>query len=271
MRIVSANLHAGVDGWGHATGALEAVLATNPDLLITPETWQGPVEDFVARLEAAGLRGVFVPLAQADRSTTAPQRRTWQPRLGHFTGERGLYFHEHRAYTAQQLRSRAAQRLERGTWGLALFTNREIVESRVIDLGRRSRERVRRSLIVATLRDGEQTFYAVALHGAHLSHGSHVLYRQVRRILDDLSPTLPIILAGDFNCWRPLLRTMLPGWRGLVRAKTWPVHLPHSQIDHILARGPWRTSGGRAFATGSDHLALYVEATLEQVESGALR
>jgi len=264
MRVASFNLHAGVDGWGAATEALEHVVALRPDLLVCPEVWRGDDgEDFVTAIQdRLGLTGVFVDLARAERSSSEAKRRTWQPRWAHFTGERGLYFLEHRAFTKQQEASRAHQRLETGTWGLGLFTNLPIVSAEVRELGRLRRERVRRALIVTTLELDGQPFYALALHGAHLSHGSHILYRKVRAIVAELDPTRPIILAGDFNCWRPLLRVLLPGWRGLVRAKTWPVHFPHSQIDHILARGPWVVRSGGASNGGSDHLALCCDVDL---------
>ena len=73
-------------------------------------------------------------------------------------------------------------------------------------LGRLPREKVKRALIVATLREGDRDFYALAVHGAHLSHGSYRQYRRVTDIVNALDPTLPILLGGDFNSWRPLLR-----------------------------------------------------------------
>jgi endonuclease/exonuclease/phosphatase (EEP) superfamily protein YafD len=147
-------------------------------------------------------------------------------------------------------------------WGLALLTTFTLEEVRVEQLGRLRRERVSRALIVARLNDGEHSFYVLAIHGAHISHGSRLQYRRINEIALSLDRSLPIIFAGDFNCWSPLLRQFLPGWRSLVRARTWPARRPHSQIDHILGRGPWRILDGGASNGGSDHRALFCDVTL---------
>jgi endonuclease/exonuclease/phosphatase family metal-dependent hydrolase len=137
-----------------------------------------------------------------------------------------------------------------------------IEELRIEPLGRLPRERVRRALIVARLSDQGRQFYVLAIHGAHISHGSYRQYRRVNQIAASLDPSLPIILAGDFNCWRPLLRVLLPGWRSLVRARTWPARFPHSQIDHVLGRGPWKRLGGGTGIGGSDHRSLVADVEL---------
>ncbi len=115
---------------------------------------------------------------------------------------------------------------------------------------------------MATLEDQGRPFYALAVHGAHLSHGSYRQYRRVSEIVDRLDPSLPILFGGDFNSWRPLLRLLLPGWRSLVNARTWPARTPHSQIDHLLVRGPWESLGGFASDGGSDHRALVADVRL---------
>lgn len=264
VRVATFNLHAGVDGWGRPTRVVEHAVSLQPDVLICPETWRGDdgadlYDELAARL---GMRGIFVPLAHAERSHADSGGRSWQPRLAHFTGEHGLYFREHRSLTPPQHLRRARRRTEPGKWGLALLTRLEIDDLRVEGLGRLPRERVRRAVIIATLRDEGQRFHVVAVHGAHLSHGSFLQYRRVRAIIAQLDPSLPILLGGDFNSWRPLLRVFLPGWRSLVRARTWPARRPHSQIDHLFARGPWTALGGGASDGGSDHRALFADVTL---------
>jgi len=47
-----------------------------------------------------------------------------------------------------------------------------------------------------------------------------------------------------------------------VNARTWPARTPHSQIDHLLVRGPWEGLGGFASDGGSDHLALVADVRL---------
>ncbi|HEV2426949.1 MAG TPA: endonuclease/exonuclease/phosphatase family protein, partial [Acidimicrobiales bacterium] len=248
MRVVTFNLHAGVDGWGRRTAALATALDLAPDLLIAPETWRGDDgDDFVATLAEAGLSGEFAELARAERVTGALAGRGWQPWSAHLTGEHGLHFTEHRALTQRQRARRDDARREAGAWGLGLFTRLPLDSVAVEPIERLPRERVRRAAIVARLRLGERPFGVVAVHGAHLSHGSFIQYRRVRELVAGLDPALPVILGGDFNSWRPPLRAFLPGWADLARARTWPARHPHSQIDHLLARGPWRVvaSGSR--------------------------
>jgi endonuclease/exonuclease/phosphatase family metal-dependent hydrolase len=161
-----------------------------------------------------------------------------------------------------QIKNRQNVTLEPGTWGLGLLTKFEIEEINVESLGRLPREKVNRALIIAKLSDQGKSFYVIAVHGAHLSHGSYLQYRRISAIVRLLDPSLPVLIAGDFNCWRPLLRVLLPGWSTLVRARTYPARIPHSQIDHILGRGPWKKLGGGASNGGSDHRALVAEVEL---------
>lgn len=274
MRVATFNLHAGVDGWGRPTRALEHAASLGADVLILPETWRGDDgDDFFEDLsDRLAMKGVFVPLARCERVTTGVGGRTWQPVLAHFSAERGLYFSEHRELSATQLTRRSSHgALEHGEWGLSLLTRLPIEAIRVEPLDRLPREKVRRALIVARLNENGRSFYVMAIHGAHISHGSFRQYRRVNEIAASLEPSLPIILAGDFNCWRPLLRLLLPGWRSMVRARTWPARLPHSQIDHILARGPWTSAGGSASAGGSDHRSLFADVALDEFHPGTFR
>jgi endonuclease/exonuclease/phosphatase family metal-dependent hydrolase len=265
VRVATFNVHAGVDGWGRPTPALEHAASLDADVLVCPELWRaddGPdlYQDLADRLAMAGT---FAPLAHGERVTTGLGGRSWQPFFAHLTGERGLYFSEHRSLTPFQRAERARRKgAEPGRWGLGLLTRLEIEEIRVVPLGRLWREKVSRALIIARLRDDDRSFYVLAIHGAHITHGSYRLYRRVNEIAGSLDPPLPVILAGDFNCWRPLLRAFLPGWRTLVRARTWPSRHPHSQIDHILGRGPWRRLRGGASEGGSDHRSLYCDVEL---------
>ena len=271
MRVATFNLHAGVDGWGRETRALNVAKDLDADILVLPELWradEGP--DFYEDLTTSfGLTGAFAPLARCERMTSGVGGSSWQPRLAHLTGERGLYFGEHRALTKSQLSRRAeVEFVETGTWGLGLLTRLTVEDIRVIALGRLPREKVQRAIIVGRLRDGDQSFHVVAVHGAHLSHGSHRQYQRIATIVSSLEPALPVLLGGDFNCWRPLLRLWLPGWRSLARGKTWPAPRPHSQIDHLLGRGAWNTERSYTRDGGSDHLALVAEISLAAPPAG---
>ncbi len=265
MRVATFNLHAGVDGWGRPSNALEHACELGADVLVCPETWRGDDgTDFVATIERRlAMHGLFVPLARAQRVTSGRGPRSWQPVLAHFTGERGLYFNEYRVPKPLQRRARDnVASVETGEWGLGFFTTLPITSIHSEPIERLKREKSRRALIVAELLLDEQAFHLLAVHGAHLTHGSYRQYRRINAIAATLDPALPVILAGDFNCWRPLLRILLPGWTTLVRTRTWPARHPHSQIDHILGRGPWEKLGGNATDGGSDHRALVAEVRL---------
>jgi endonuclease/exonuclease/phosphatase family metal-dependent hydrolase len=120
---------------------------------------------------------------------------------------------------------------------------------------------VRRAVIVASIKDGESPFFAIGVHGAHLTHGSLIQFRHVSTRLDELGRQRPIVVGGDFNCWRPLLRVVLPNWKSGVKAKTWPSWRAHSQIDHLLLRGNWQISHRASGRGPSDHRPLIMDAS----------
>lgn len=257
------NMHAGVDGYGRATTVLDVIDGYRPDLLFAQEVWRGEREDQFAEIERrCGLVGTFVQLGVGDRVTDATGGRGWQSPWALLAGEEGLFFDERRALTRHQHHRRAAATdPEAGAWGMALFTNRVVEDVHVEYLRQLRRDKVRRAFIVASLRDGERSLYAVGVHGAHLSHGSLLQFRHVAARLDELSAARPVIIGGDFNCWRPLLRVALPGWTSGVRAKTWPAWRPHSQIDHLLLRGAWEVTHREAGRGPSDHRPLVMDVT----------
>jgi endonuclease/exonuclease/phosphatase family metal-dependent hydrolase len=266
VRVATFNLHAGVDGWGRPTRVLDVVKALDADVMILPEMWRGDDgPDFFDDLrQSLGAEGGFVALARGERVTTGAGTKSWQPKRAHFTGERGVYLFEHRELTRDQLATRSGvSRFEPGTWGLGLLTRYPVESFETIALGRLPRERVQRAVHVARLHDGTRPFYVLAVHGAHISHGSHRQYRRINEIAAGLEPGVPLLIGGDFNCWRPLLRAFLPGWKTLARGRTWPTPHPHSQIDHILGRGPWVGLDSFTRDGGSDHLALVADVALD--------
>jgi endonuclease/exonuclease/phosphatase family metal-dependent hydrolase len=265
VRVATFNLHAGVDGWGRPTRALDLVKELDADVLILPELWRSDEgHDFFEDLRSSlGVEGGFAPLARGERVTTGVGGPSWQPPFAHFRGEHGLFFKEHRRLTRTQLANRALlEDVERGTWGVGVLSRFTVEEFNVISLGRLPREKVQRALAVARLNTGARSFYVLAIHGAHISHGSYLQYRRVNAIAASLEPDVAVILGGDFNSWRPLLRIFLPGWRSLAKGRTWPAAHPHSQIDHIFGRGPWVERDSFTRDGGSDHLALVADVEL---------
>jgi len=261
--VATANIHAGVDGYGRRTEVVSELLELHADLLFVQELWRGDAEDqFSVLQEKLNLHGEFVELSPCVRVTDEEGGRGWQPIHGLLSGDRGLYFDTHTELSALRVKRRETARGgEAGSWGVALLTTLPIHDIKVEYLPQLRRDKTRRALIIATCEYEGRRFSAVAIHGAHISHGSLKQYRFVARRLDALSLSNPVVTAGDFNCWRPLLRTVLPGWRSAVRARTWPAWRPHSQIDHILLRGPWAVRKGRSRRNGSDHRLLSVELT----------
>jgi len=267
VRIATFNLHAGVDGWGRPTAALEGLIGLKPDVAILPEVWRGDsgTDMFVEATRGLRANGEFVKLAQAERVHSEFGGRFWQPLSAHLSGEHGLYFSEHRPLKSAQLKKRGSgTTVETGRWGLGLLSSFPISRSEVHELGRLPREKVNRALIVSHLIDpaSGREFVVAAIHGAHISHGSYRLYRKVREILDLIPESIPVILGGDFNAWRPWVRVFFPKWRHVAKHRTWPARFPHSQIDHLLARGPWRIIDGGSKNFGSDHRVLYCDLEL---------
>ncbi len=260
------NLHAGVDGWGRRTRVVEHAAALGADVLVCPEMWRSPrgEDQFRALSDALAMTGLFVPLAQAERATGARGGRTWQPPWAHVTGEYGLFFTEHRSLSRAQVARRQRARVEDGTWGLAVLTRLGIDAVTAEPLERQPRERVRRAVIRADLRSpGGRPFTLLGVHFAHLTHGSFRQFRHVHHEASRLADQRPVLIAGDFNSWWPPLGAFFPGFRPVVRARTWPARHPHSQIDHVLARGPWVAVDGGASDGGSDHRALVVDLDLD--------
>jgi len=119
VRVATFNLHAGVDGWGRPSAALEHAVSLDADVLVCPETWRGDDDPTSTGTgHPLAMNGTFAELATAERLISAQGGRTWQPLLAHFTGEHGLYFSEHRTLTKFQSARRAKHgALEHGRWG----------------------------------------------------------------------------------------------------------------------------------------------------------
>ena len=151
----------------------------------------------------------------------------------------------------------APSRLERGPQGLGLLTPAR--RGHHDHPARAAASKVTRALIIARLNDGTRPFYALASLRRTSLTGP---IASIDEIVAGEAANVPVVITGDFNCWRPLLRVLLPGWRTLARGRTWPAQRPHSQIDHILGRGPWVSHQSFTRDGGSDHLALIADIEL---------
>lgn len=147
-----------------------------------------------------------------------------------------------------------------GDWGLALLTRLRVRRRVQVDLGQLRLDRARRGALLVEVDVGGEPFMVVGTHLAHLTHGSLLQLRGLRRSLPGLDQAAA--LAGDMNLWGPVVGTFLPGWRRAVLGRTWPAHCPHSQIDHVFVTPDVQVVAGEVLGdVGSDHRP--VRATLQ--------
>jgi endonuclease/exonuclease/phosphatase family metal-dependent hydrolase len=76
--------------------------------------------------------------------------------------------------------------------------------------------------------------------GTHMPLLKDPVWRLAPALRAALPPAAePGALAGDMNMWGWCAdRLAGPGWRRVVRGRTYPAHRPHSQTDHILVNPP---------------------------------
>jgi endonuclease/exonuclease/phosphatase family metal-dependent hydrolase len=110
---------------------------------------------------------------------------------------------------------------------------------------------------------GDVGLRVIAVHlTSRLPHGPPLQLRRLARLLPPAGT--PTVVVGDCNFWGPGVTAMLPGWQRVVRGRTWPARVPHSQIDHVLVRpGEITADGARVLGNvGSDHRPVAVELVL---------
>jgi endonuclease/exonuclease/phosphatase family metal-dependent hydrolase len=108
----------------------------------------------------------------------------------------------------------------------------------------------------------------VTVAGTHLSYVRGVNLRQLRALQGHLAGRpAPRLLLGDLNLWPLWVRAVsLPGWRPLVRGRTWPNRpwRPRVQLDHVLLHPPGSLRALRHLVQAgpaSDHRAVLAELT----------
>jgi endonuclease/exonuclease/phosphatase family metal-dependent hydrolase len=257
LRVATYNLHAGVDGWGRRTNVVDVAADIDADVLFVQETWRSDDADLAAEIarRTGGTAHTFA-MASGHRVTGGTGGASWQPRGSLFTGNLGLYLD-----SVLPIGGRAAQRLaaahgaEAGEWGLGVVTRLPVVATEVLELAPLPKDRARRRLVALTLDAGGNLLRCFAVHGAHLSHGSLGQYRElVAHLHARLAPADPAVLGGDLNCWGPVARRVLRGWRQAARGATWPSWRPHSQLDHLFVHGPIEVASGEVLdRRASDH------------------
>ena len=270
LTIVNYNMHCGMDGWGRPYDYVAAIESFEADVVVLEESWtvagedDGQAERTAARL---GYQVVTHPIGEGRRirpQAGAPD--TWLARPTWVEHNKALYMDGVRP---QPRRVRAMDRwrdAEPGSWNVAVLVRPDWVmeDVRVLTMGVLPADRVRRAALVVDLTVEGRPLSVVGTHMAHIHFGAHRNWAELRRLLRSAARE-HAVLAGDMNTWSPVVRFLLPGWRLAVAGRTWPTWRPHSQIDHILLRGPaLRAVSGEVLPhAGSDHRP--VRATLEVV------
>jgi endonuclease/exonuclease/phosphatase family metal-dependent hydrolase len=258
--VATFNVHAGIDGWGRAFDVRAACRAIDADVLVLQEAWapeSGPsMAEAVA--EDLGCSLDWYPMARGRRGRPHPGAAESWMRPGDFRSEsNSIFLDSERPIPPRVSRSPRFLEADPGAWGLAVLSRLPVERRRTIELGRLRRDRVRRVALLHDIDLGGRVVTVVGTHMSHLTSGSPL---QFRRLHAELAATLgngPAVLAGDMNLWGPPAVALLRGWRRAVRTRTWPAWRPHSQLDHILVRGPVSVLDAVALPDfGSDHLAL---------------
>lgn len=259
--MASFNVHAGVDGWGRGFDLVESCRVLDADVLVLQENWSDSSVS-VAQLVAAELGYEVRELwfARGRRYPSAgPARSGWGPPVVAPPGAHGIRLVRgdpsvpgQVAQTTAVLPGEAQPRP--GRWGIAVLSKIGVVSSSVVDLGKLPRDLARRGAITLEVDLGSSHLEVIGTHLSHLTQGSPVQYRRLRRQLGARPAVGPKVLAADMNLWGPAVVALLPGWRRAVRGRTWPAWRPHSQLDHLLiSPGLEVLSASVVRIGGSDH------------------
>jgi endonuclease/exonuclease/phosphatase family metal-dependent hydrolase len=257
LTLATFNIHMGIDGWGRPFDAVAACAQLEAHVMVIQESWSpgGGRPSTVQRVAAELGYDIVaeVPLARGrlfDPLPTAADR--WGP-LASPVRKSFRLDDEHWGMRAGP----ADRAFTHGSWGLGLLSRVPFSNPTVIDLGKLRRDAARRAVIHCDIDVGGVSMAVYGTHMSHITHGSHAQYRRLSRQLPP--PSSAAVLAGDMNLWGPPVSSYFRGWRRALRARTWPAHRPHSQLDHVLVTPAVRVLDAYVgdFA-GSDHRPVVV-------------
>ena len=262
------NGHGGVDGWGRPYDFWGAFHRLDADVVVLPELFFADGESAATERAAAPYRLVTTELARARLVRHEPAARAagrWGPSVVRRAPRALRLEGPPRSRRAALRPAERGMPGVRGSWRLGVATRLPLLDAEVLDLPQLRRDPARRRAVVVRVGlPGDELVVA----GTHLGHISHGAWRQVRALGAALAGRPVAVIGGDMNCWGAPLLALLPGWRRAVRARSWPAWRPHSQIDHLLFRGPLRVGEAGVLAdAGSDHRP--VRARLVPVERDA--
>ncbi len=266
LSIASFNLHAGVDGWGRCFDVVEACRAIDADVLVLQETWTPEDAPGIADTvgEALGYSRFEQPLAAGRLAGAHPGADgKWMKSLDWRGSNHAIYLDSERPLPATVTSSRRYLEARPGRWGVAVLSRLPARAEGVIELGRLGQDSARRFAIVVRVDVGGLPVTVVGTHMSHITYGAPLHYLRLARTIRRQVPTGAAILAGDMNLWGPPVKAFFPFWRRAVRQRTWPAWRPHSQVDHILVRGPITVGSGEALGPmGSDHRPVRARLTI---------
>jgi endonuclease/exonuclease/phosphatase family metal-dependent hydrolase len=157
-----------------------------------------------------------------------------------------------------------------GEHGNALLSRWPVVTHQHEDMSDHRFEQ--RGLLHAEMTVHGQSVHVLVVHlGLVRASRQRQLQQLCRYIAREIAPQAPLLVAGDFNEWGPLLGREL-GQAGLscchqAGCATFPSRLPLLQLDHVYARGlrPVRLEvpRGGQWPKLSDHLPLIAEFELQ--------
>lgn len=213
LTLGSLNLHMGRGTGGHDAPFYDVVTAckeVDTDVLVLQEAW---VPD-----DAEGdVLAVASSLGYAVAGTFAVARATChdQVRLVAREGSDGD-----------------------GDWVVAVLSRLPVRSTDVVPVGPQlPRDPGRRAVVRAVVDVAGRPFTVTGIHMPLLKDPVWRLAPAIRAALP--APDEPGAFAGDMNMWGWCAdRLAGPGWRRVVRGRTYPAHRPHSQTDHILVNPP---------------------------------
>jgi endonuclease/exonuclease/phosphatase family metal-dependent hydrolase len=261
FRVATFNAHAGVDGWGRPYDVVAACRLIDADVLVLEENWAPAEGQSLAGRVARELGYEIREHALASGRLAGPHPHAdtrWMRSFDWRGRSHAIFLDSERPFTCRVAGSSRFAAARPGHWGIAVLSRLPITATQVVELGRLARDRARRAALVVTVDTG----LPLTVIGTHMSHLTYGAPRQFVRLARAIEPEVgarAAVLAGDMNLWGPPVDLLLPGWRRAVRAKTWPSWRPHSQVDHVLVRGPVSVLHGEVLEpVGSDHRPVRV-------------
>ena len=262
LSVATFNVHAGVDGWGRPFDVVGACRTIDADVLVLEETWTPATGAGIAATVGEALGYTVFEQTFAGGRLAGPHFRAngrWMKSFDWRGSSHAIYLDSERPFGEKIGRSARYLDAQPGHWGVAVLSRLPARGRQVIDLGRLRRDRAQRFALAVEIDVSGTPLAVVGTHISHLTYGAPIQFLRLSRALGRVAPSGPAILAGDMNLWGPPVTAFFPGWRRAHRQKTWPAWRPHSQVDHILIRGPLAVEGGEALPSmGSDHLPLRV-------------